>query len=169
MELSLYVESLRDHMALAAESGGDEARATAERLVGQLESAVRLVLLEALSAAADEITGELAPGAVEVRLRGTDPTFVVTPPPGEDSFAETEPESRAPVLSGAAETDEGGTARLNLRLPESLKTRVEEAARVEGLSLNAWLVRAAAAALGPGGQPQRRTASGGVHYSGWVR
>jgi hypothetical protein len=168
MDLSLYVDSLRNHMALAVESGGDETRATAERLVGQLESAVRLVLLEALSAAADEITGELAPGAVEVRLRGTDPNFVVTLPPGEDSFADTEPESR-PRVGGGTEADEGGTARLNLRLPESLKARIDEAAGQEGLSLNAWLVRAAASALGPGGQPQRRTASGGVHYSGWVR
>ena len=35
------------------------------------------MLLEALSAAADEITRELAPGSVEVRLRAGDPEFVV--------------------------------------------------------------------------------------------
>ena len=38
------------------------------------------MLLDALSSAADEITRELAPGSVEVRLRGREPQFAVTPP-----------------------------------------------------------------------------------------
>ena len=44
-------------------------------------------------------------------------------------------------------------SRINLRLSESLKGRIEEAAGQAGLSVNAWLVRAAAAALegGPAG------------------
>jgi hypothetical protein len=53
----------------------------ARRSTAALESAVRLMLLDALSAAADEITLELAPGSVEVRLRAGDPDFVVTPAP----------------------------------------------------------------------------------------
>jgi hypothetical protein len=67
--------------------------------------------------------------------------------------------------------DDHGTARLNLRLPGSLKERIEEAAKAEGLSLNAWLVRAAAAALDPGSRPRsgRSIPSGGQHYSGWAR
>src|SRR5437868_4192665 len=80
MDLLPYVENLRRELAVAAEAGGPDARALAERLTGVLESATRLTLLEALSAAADEITSDLAPGSVEVRLRGSDPTFVVTPP-----------------------------------------------------------------------------------------
>lgn len=75
-----YVENLRRELAVAAEAGGPDARELAERLSGALASAARLALLEALSAAADEITGDLAPGSVEVRLRGGDPAFVVTPP-----------------------------------------------------------------------------------------
>ena len=64
----------------AAEGGGEAARALAERLVAPLDAAVRLALLDALAAAAQEITCELAPGSVEVRLRGRDPEFVVTTP-----------------------------------------------------------------------------------------
>ena len=175
MNLSMYVDSLRHQLAVAAEAGGDDARVLAERLTAPLESAARLVLLEALSAAADEITRELAPGTVEIRLRGRDPEFVVTPPPGEDVFDEVGvdpglggPES--PV--GRTEDDDGGMSRLNLRLSDSLKIRIEEAARLEGLSLNAWLVRAAAAALRPDSdtsQSQPRGPRGGQRYTGWVR
>jgi hypothetical protein len=86
MNLSRYVDSLRHHLSVAAEAGGDDARAMAERLTAPLESATRLILLEVLAAAADEITRELAPGTVEVRLRGRDPDFVVTPPPSDSAF-----------------------------------------------------------------------------------
>jgi hypothetical protein len=61
--------------------------------------------------------------------------------------------------------------RINLRLPDTLKARVEEAAGRERLSVNAWLVRAAAAALAPGtrdAQPGRRTSRGGQSLTGWV-
>lgn len=176
MNLSMYVDSLRHQLAIAAEAGGDDARALAERLTAPLESAARLVLLEALSAAADEITRELAPGTVEIRLRGRDPDFVVTPPPGEDVFDEVgvDPGLGGPKLpvGGTTEDDDGGMTRLNLRLSDSLKTRIEEAARLEGLSLNAWLVRAAAAALRPDSdtsQSQPRGPRGGQRYTGWVR
>jgi hypothetical protein len=168
MNLSLYVDSLRHQLAIAAEAGGDEARALAERLTAPLDSAARLVLLEALSAAADEITRELAPGSVEVRLRGADPTFVVTQPPNEEVFDDTAAISIGPGPAPIGD-DEGGTSRLNLRLPDALKLRIEEAARLEGLSLNAWLVRAAAAAMGPDSHAHRRNPSGSERYTGWVR
>jgi uncharacterized protein (DUF1778 family) len=63
-------------------------------------------------------------------------------------------------------------SRINLRMPDHLKARIEQAAASEGLSVNAWLVRAAAAALertGPSQQRERRAAQGGQHYTGWVR
>ncbi|MGB6570185.1 MAG: histidine kinase, partial [Trebonia sp.] len=81
MELTQYVESLRRELTTAAEVGGEDARALAGRLLRPLDAAVRLTLLEALSAAAEEISAELAPGAVDVRLRGGTAGFVVTPPP----------------------------------------------------------------------------------------
>jgi hypothetical protein len=161
MDVTTYVENLRRELAVAAEAGGDDARALAERLTAPLESAIRLMLLEALSNAADEITRELAPGSVELRLRSGDPEFVVTPAP-VDEPAEPAP---APPPDG----DEGATARINLRLPEQLKAGVEQAASRERLSVNAWLVRAAAAALAQDRPQQRGAGRYGQAYTGWVR
>ena len=160
MELTPYVEQLREELAVAAEAGGDEARALAERLTAPLESAIRLMLLETLSAAADEITRELAPGSVELRLRAGEPEFVVSLPPSDEPAAEASP----PL---PADAEEGPTARINLRLPEQLKTSVEQAAARERLSVNSWLVRAAASALDQRRAPQRGGRIG-QSYTGWV-
>src|SRR5512144_1757013 len=105
MELTPCVETLRRDLAVAAEAGGDDARALAERLTAPLESAIRLMLLDALSAAADEITRELAPGSVELRLRAGEPDFVVTPAPAEPA----EPTSGTPAPA-LPEADEAATA-----------------------------------------------------------
>ena len=160
MDLTTYVENLRRELAVAAEAGGEEARALAERLTAPLEPAVRLMLLEALSAAADEITRELAPGSVELRLRSGEPEFVV--------IAEAADEPAPAPLATPAEGDEGATARINLRLPEHLKAGVEQAASRERLSVNAWLVRATAAAL-TDHRPPPRGGHIGQAYTGWVR
>ena len=174
MDLSPYVDQLRRELAVAAELGGDEARALADRLAVPLESAVRLALLSALSAAAEEITGELAPGSVDVRLRGGDIGFVVTPPPAPEDDLAAAPSHRPEPEPPTADADEGNTSRVTLRLPEQLKTRIEDAARREGFSLNTWLVRAVTRALDPGdpGTSERRrtgTRWSGQQYSGWVR
>jgi hypothetical protein len=173
MDLTPYVSKLSAELAVAAEAGGEDARALAERLTAPLDSAVRLMLLEALSSAADEITADLAPGSVELRLRGREPSFVVTPPPTEDSFTDSAPP--APPVTGApppaADADEGAMARINLRLPEQLKARIEEAAAREKVSANVWLARAAAAALDSASahQPGNPSRVGGQHFTGWVR
>ncbi|WP_433252276.1 toxin-antitoxin system HicB family antitoxin [Actinomadura nitritigenes] len=172
MDLMPYVENLRRELAVAAEAGGPDARALAERLTGALDSAARLALLEALSAAADEITRDLAPGSVDVRLRGGEPAFVVTPPPAPSPDAAVAAPAPAPeTLPPSGE--EGGTARMTLRLPEHLKLRVEEAAGRQGISVNAWLVRAVSAAFEPGagGRPaeQAQRPQSGRGYTGWVR
>jgi hypothetical protein len=178
MDLTSYVANLGRELVTAAEVGGDEARALVERLSGPLESAIRLTLLQAISAAADEITRDLAPGSVEVRLRGLDPNFVVTPPPSDQQFAdagahhaEPAPSAPEPVDSGPP-LDEGATARINFRLPEQLKAAIEEAAAKEGRSVNAWLVRVATAALQPQrptAQPEQRGKRRQQRYTGWVR
>ncbi|MER6570292.1 hypothetical protein ABT288_29920 [Streptomyces sp. NPDC001093] len=172
MDLTPYVDTLRRELAVAAEAGGEDARELAERLTAPLESATRLTMLNVLSAAMDEITRELAPGSVDVRLRGLDPDFVVTPPP-TDSGAIAEP--AAPVepyrTPAPADGGEGGTARVNLRLPAHLKARAEEAASREGLSVNTWLVRAVSAAVEGGTRPRtpERTQAVGQSFTGWVR
>jgi HicB family len=170
MDLTPHVEHIRRQLAVAADAGGDDARALAERLTAPLESAIRLTLLDALSAAADEITRELAPGSVELRLRGGDPEFVVTAPPPDGPVEPLEPAAAAPA---GPEPDDAATARINLRLPEPLKAGIEQAAARERLSVNAWLVRAAAAALsapGPDARgPRMRRGPVGQSYTGWVR
>ena len=169
MDLTPYVSSLRHELAVAADAGGEDARALAERLTAPLDAAARLVLLEALSAAAAEITRDLAPGSVDLRLRGREPSFVVTPPPAEHSFEETGASADAPPPV-PPDSDEGATARISFRLAEHLKGRIEEAASQAGLSVNAWLVRAAAAALESGdrSRPERRAPWSGQRYTGWV-
>ncbi|WP_033314587.1 toxin-antitoxin system HicB family antitoxin [Streptomyces iakyrus] len=172
MDLTPYVDNLRRELAVAAEAGGEEARELAERLIAPLESATRLTMLNVLSAAMDEITRDLAPGSVDVRLRGLDPDFVVTPPPTDGGVP---PEPAAPVeplrAAAPADGDEGGTARVNLRLPAHLKARAEEAASREGLSVNAWLVRAVSAAVDGGTRPRttEKAQTVGQSFTGWVR
>jgi HicB family len=163
MDLTPYVESLRRALATAADAGGPDARDLADRLAAPLESATRLALLDALSAGADEITRELAPGAVDLRLRAGEPEFVVTPALADEPARDTSPP--APL-----EGEEGATARINLRLPEQLKAAVEQAASRERLSVNAWLVRALAAAVAQDA-PRPRPQGGrvGQGFTGWVR
>lgn len=174
MDLTPYVDNVRRELAVAAEAGGDDVRALADRLTAPLASAIRLTLLDALSAAADEITRELAPGSVEVRLRAGDAAFAVTPhtvempAAAEPGHAAPEAEPEDPVVPD----DDSAMVRINLRLPEQLKARVEASAAAQGRSVNAWLVRAAAAALQPTRPDPPRPPAGrrrsAQHYTGWV-
>jgi hypothetical protein len=179
MEIGRYVDSIRQQFEATAEAAGDEARALAERLVAPLESAIRLALQDALTDAAEEITLELAPGSVEVRLRGRDVAFVVSLPPADPSVPPASADEASPAewrpgtdQGGTTQGDDDSVARINLRLPQWLKDRVERAAAAEGLSINTWLVRATASAVersaavrGPGW----RSAVGPQRYRGWTR
>lgn len=179
MNLQPYTDEIQRQLEIAADAGGDDARALAKRLVAPLDTAIRLSLLDALSAAAQEITCELAPGSVELRLRGRDPEFaVVMPatPAGYETPVEADTTANRPAASGPGAGglagDDGTTARINLRMPYHLKARVDHAAATEGLSSNAWLVRAAAAALDradPSSRLQRPSPQGAQRFTGWAR
>lgn len=160
MELGRYISELQRQLVEAAENGSTDTRAVAERLAAGLDAATRLVLLDVLCAAAGEITRDLAPGSVDVRLRGREVDFVVTL---------GEPDSDDPPTA-AVDLDDASTSRTTLRLPDALKARVDEAAVADGLSVNAWLVRTVAAALQP---RQRRSAQraqrSGDTFAGWAR
>ncbi|OLT40374.1 histidine kinase [Saccharomonospora sp. CUA-673] len=180
MDVTPYVGNLGREIANLAEVRGEEARELVEQLSGPLESAIRMTLLDALSAAADEITRELAPGSVELRLRGREPEFVVTLPaePQHDGGAGQGAGDGQPD-GGPVFAEDGPTTRINVRLPEQLKAVVEEAAAEAGRSVNAWLVRAAANAVanaerGRGGDPapgpsRDNNSRGQQRYTGWVR
>lgn len=174
MDLTPYIQSIHRQLEASAEAGGEETSALVERLLTPLDASIRLSLQDALSAAADEITVELAPGSVELRLRGRDPEFVVTPPPADPSSEEADGDEERSLadMHRAPEGDEGPPSRINLRLSEQLKTRVERAAADEGLSVNSWLVRAASATLERTDPPWRRgrhTPLGSQRYTGWAR
>ena len=137
MDLAPYVDTLRADLAAAAAPGGADTARTADLLSHALEASARLTLLEALSDAAAEITTRLRDASVEVRLRGREADFVVS----HSAPTAAEPVSEAPVADG------GDLARLTLRMPEALKAHVEQTAAAEGISVNAWLVRAVTAAV----------------------
>jgi hypothetical protein len=162
MDLGQYVSDLQRQLVESAENGANETRAVAERLAGGLDAATRLVLLDALSAAAGEITRDLAPGSVDVRLRGREIEFVVTHSTG-DGDSDDLPASNVDL-------DDASTSRTTLRLPDAVKARVDEAAAADGVSVNTWLVRAIAAALEPKQRrATQRTLRTGDNFAGWAR
>jgi hypothetical protein len=147
MDLSPYLESVRVGVANASALADEPTQQVAERLGTAIESSTRLALLRALSDAAGTISAELAPSSVELRMVGQDPEFVVSV-----QTAEAEPT----LLLPEPESDDGDTSdlsddepvsRITLRLPQSVKTRVDEMASSEGISTNAWLIRTVMDAL----------------------
>src|SRR5881392_820914 len=127
MEMARFVESLAADVAAVAAVGDEQTRAVADRVLQAIRGSAGLRLLDALGEAALELNAQLPAGHVEVRLVGQDPALVYV---GEE---EAPPEPAA---------EDGLTARITLRLPESLKASIEVAANREGVSVNSWLVRA---------------------------
>lgn len=139
MELAPHLEKLRGDLAAAAAVGGEDVAVAARLLGDAVEPALRLVLLDLLTEAADELTTQLGGAVVEVRLHGRDPELVAT--------AQVPMSPPTPPAAEEGDPGEGGSARVTLRLPESVKTRCEQAAAAEGQSLNAWLINAIQNAL----------------------
>lgn len=146
MELSTYVQDLRRELGTITRFSSEDVVRVADQLAEALDPAVRLTLLNVLATAAAEITSQLDDTVVEVRLAASDPEFVVTAVPPHPDVAEP---ADGPTTGAArpADAEEAGTARVTLRLAERLKTRIEERAAAEGVSVNSWLTRAAARAL----------------------
>jgi hypothetical protein len=130
--LEPHVEALRAELARLAELGDEEVAAAATRLSEALGATISMRLLGLLSEAALEVSSQLPGGHVELRLAGEEPSLVYVadeaapqPAAGEDAL----------------------TARITLRLPDSLKSSLESAAAREGVSLNTWIVKALARGL----------------------
>lgn len=150
MQIDGYVQALREDLARLAALGDEHTAHAAEMLAVALESSIGRRLTEALGEAALELSSQLESGRIEVRLAGGDPEMVLIP-------------DEEPVVEGAFE---GLTARITLRLPESLKAQVERAAAAERASVNAWLVRAVRDALAP---PARAGRPGPSRFTGLAR
>lgn len=163
MELSPLINSLQQSLKSTAAPAGKDVAEAAALLAQSLEPAARLCLLEAMSGAADEITLALENTSVEARLRGQDIDFVV------NELTQTET-TTAPTESTESQSNDD-VARITLRIPESLKDSVEQAAKSESLSVNGWLVSAIAAAVesapqsGQGARHGKRNRS----YKGFAR
>lgn len=153
MDLSPYLETVRQGVASAAALGDDTTRQVAERLGGAVESSTRLALIRALSDAAAQVSAEVAPTSVELRMSGGEPDLVVVVPgpAAEPTLLLPEPGVAGPEaeLDDAPQTDDDEpVARISLRLPASVKAKVDEKADRDGISTNAWLLRAVMDALG---------------------
>jgi hypothetical protein len=140
MNLTIVLEGLQEDLQGLAELGDERSAQIARRLGDALGSNLRLKLLDLLSQAALELNAKLPSGHIEVRLAGQEPELVFVDATGES----------------ASSVGEELSARISLRLPESLKSAVEKASDAEGISTNAWLIRAIA----------RATESRSVHVSG---
>src|SRR4051794_6342660 len=145
MELDHYLESVRRSVENATALADDQTRSVAQRLGATLDDAGRLALISALSDAAGEISRELSPGSVELRMAGGRPEFVVTPAPsqltGPDDTDDVLDDDNAPDAPARAPGADEPPARITLRLPMLIKNKVDEAATAEGISSNAWLMR----------------------------
>jgi hypothetical protein len=132
VNLTIVLEGLQEDLRGLSELGDERSAQVARRIGEALSSSLRLKLFDLLSQAAVELSAKLPSGHIEVRLAGQEPELVfVESPPSE----------------GAGTTGEDLSARISLRLPESLKAAVEAAAAREGVSTNAWLVRTLARTL----------------------
>ncbi len=154
MQMAPHVQSIQSDLAAAASLGDDAIAEAGRRLSQAVESSLQLRLLDLLNQVAAEISSQLPSGHVELRLAGRDPELVFV----EEQQAEPAAQSRA--------GDDGLTARITLRLPESLKVSVELAAGSEGVSTNSWLVRAIARALESRGSARGRS---GNRLQGWAQ
>ena len=141
MNLTIVLEGLQEDLRGLSELGDERSAQVARRIGEALSSSLRLKLFDLLSQAAVELSAKLPSGHVEVRLAGQEPELI---------FVDASPGDSTGTVG------EDLSARISLRLPESLKSAVEAAAAREGVSTNAWLVRAIA----------RATESRPVHVTG---
>ena len=138
MQLEGHVQALREGLARVAAVGDESTARAAELLTAALESSFALRLQDALAEAALELSAQMPRGGIEVRIAGREPELVYV----------EEPESQP-----AEPTDGAFDARITLRLPESLKTRLEATAAAGGVSVNTWLVQTLGRQLAPRHSP----------------
>jgi hypothetical protein len=147
MNVATYVEALQQDLANVAGIGDEAVAEAARRIAAALESSLRLRLLDAIGEAAAELTNQLPDGHVEVRVTAGEPELVYVPDPGAPAPA----------------TLEDLTARITLRLPETLKNIVDAAAQEAGVSANTWLLQQ----ITRSADPKRRTHKGGRRMTGY--
>jgi hypothetical protein len=168
MDLSQYVQQLREDLASAAAAGDEQTQRTGALLGAAIEPAARLAIMSALSDLAAEVTAALGDRVVEVRLDGRDVRVAVSRDEGPDSGPDPDPPFR-----GFGGADTGDISRITLRLVEQIKNQAEQAASAQGMSLNSWVAQAVQGALAGHRKPGRRGGDWtgdreGKRLRGWV-
>jgi len=153
MQTAQFIEALQSDLRELAQLGGDELVQAAHRLEGAVKQSATLRLIDALTQVALEVSSQLPNGHLDVRLAGQDPELIYVEEEGEEPQAQS--------------AEDGLTARITLRLPESLKVTVETAAEAEGVSVNTWLVRALARSVSGGGSG--RAVRSGKRITGYAQ
>ena len=140
MQIDGHIQALREDLVRVAALGDESTSRAADILSVALEASLGRQIQDVLAEAALELNAQLDEAHVEVRIAGRDPELVLVREDG----------------SVPEHVDEAFSARITLRLPESLKQRVESAAARENASVNTWLVQALQRAL----EPRRSMSSG---------
>ncbi|MFA9430484.1 toxin-antitoxin system HicB family antitoxin [Egicoccus sp. AB-alg2] len=147
--LTTTIETVRERLRALAGLSPEAGRA-ADAMADALDDGMRVALLDLLGSLAAELTGQLDGMRIEVRVDGRDATLVAVP---------DEPVAAPPPPPS------GGDARLTLRLPESLKDAVTQAADRDGVSVNTWIVRGLSAMV----HRPPTTPVVGSRLTGWAR
>lgn len=145
MLISDVTSAIAEDLEALAQLGDDQVKRTAHQLVVAIEPSLRRRILDALNDIVAEINAQPGSPLLELRLAGDDVALVWRD-----------------VVTSSLEPPSDLKARVALRLPDEAKSRIEDRASVEGMSVNAWIVRsiqsalekstAAAAAAKPGRQ-----------------
>jgi hypothetical protein len=142
MDIERHVQAIQSDLATAAALGDEAAVVAGERLAAAVGSSLQLRLFDVLTEVTLALNAQLSSGHVEIRLAGRDPELVLV----DDRAGEGD----SPPAPG-----DDLSARITLRLPEALKSQIEAVASSEGVSANAWIVRALSRALEPRRIPTR--------------
>lgn len=173
MDLRTLTRSVQEQLAASAALGDDATRRAAQLLSVSLEPALRIALQDAVTQVASEVSAGIAPGRVELALRGGEVDVQVIPPATATS-PPTPPAPPVPPVPPQRPSEpedpavDGSAARVTFRPPQQLKLRLEQAAAEQELSLNAYLVRALRTHL-DGACGQHSSTSTPSHGSGRTR
>src|SRR5919201_2589948 len=148
MNVAAFVEALQRDLEAVAAMGDDAVAQAARRIAAALEPSLRLRLMDVLGEAAVELTGQLPNGHIDVRMAGGDPDLV---------YVE---EQSGPITTG----EDALSARVTLRLPETLKAIIDAAAQDAGVSANTWLLQQISRSANP-----KRRGPGGRRMTGYGR
>lgn len=149
MQIDGLTQALREDLTRVAALGDENTARAADLLSVAIEASLGRRIQDALAEAALELNEQLDSAHVELRVAGRDLQLVLV---REDSAA-------------SEQADEAFSARITLRLPESLKVRIESSAAREGTSVNTWLVQALQRAV----ESRRPSASSRNRLTGYGR